>query len=754
MTIPGTDLPARGAKPWYDAFVSAWNVLRGRVKDHDDIITSGRLSEQSITSALNEMIDGTRVIWITSSRFPSLALGQGEGVDLGPALQALVDALPSGHTVIRYAQGGTGWIKTPVNFSNRSIELDFGPGGDIVLDIPTGTTAFTWATTHGSQRPVTSLTQGSVDVDGVSKPGIIIEMPVGTIPGNWSQGTAVKIIGDNLIPGARTGSGGKERRVGQFFTIHTIVGTTITCLGTLTDPITTNVRVSSMTDAVGALTGGSFRASEAALTEDRAFGVVDFVGRINPRVENVSVKRTVGSGFKFTGCFGYRVSASSVLYARNKTSAGIYGYAVLNNCSEGGVIEESYKCRGGRHAYTDDVPEISAGDTSTHRYGRPRYDHVRGQAHDTLNTAWDTHHGGEGHTFDNVLAVDCYNGVAIRSRYHRVVSPSVLRADAIGVMVFNEDRGGETYGIEFIGTIDVDGCAVGLRVDINGAGTPSAGVREKRSIRGARLSVRNFRSMGIEAANIDMLFDSISTQPAPTTAVELSIAADPVPASIAAINSSIVAATHVIDQRQHAVGTLALVSTATNAFVHLTAATILTSETDGAARLTTLRAAADQTIPAILLDHKFIGTAGSTRVPSGTHMSGPKSALTRYQWVQTYGGDQSSAYASFSNAEIEADATLTSRISHIYDPAFIVRAVLSTTTARTAGLFPDGSRRGQQMVVLNHYTSLANLTISNDRAAKKTMTASGAAVVLAPGRSATFEWMIVDGSGSCWVQIA
>ncbi len=57
MTIPGTDLPANGANPWYAPFVSAWESLVGKVKDHDDLVTTGRLSESELNATYVRFLD-------------------------------------------------------------------------------------------------------------------------------------------------------------------------------------------------------------------------------------------------------------------------------------------------------------------------------------------------------------------------------------------------------------------------------------------------------------------------------------------------------------------------------------------------------------------------------------------------------------------------------------------------------------------------------------------------------------------------
>lgn len=65
MTLPGTDLPARGSKPWYSTFVSAWDNLRNYVKGHEDTL-AGRLSAQGITDSFNSAFGPAldRYVWM------------------------------------------------------------------------------------------------------------------------------------------------------------------------------------------------------------------------------------------------------------------------------------------------------------------------------------------------------------------------------------------------------------------------------------------------------------------------------------------------------------------------------------------------------------------------------------------------------------------------------------------------------------------------------------------------------------------
>lgn len=54
--LPGTDLPARNTTPWYTPFVAAWNALRGFVKGHEDLVTTGRLSTASLAATTSTAI--------------------------------------------------------------------------------------------------------------------------------------------------------------------------------------------------------------------------------------------------------------------------------------------------------------------------------------------------------------------------------------------------------------------------------------------------------------------------------------------------------------------------------------------------------------------------------------------------------------------------------------------------------------------------------------------------------------------------
>lgn len=726
-------------------YVSVPDMWSARVTEALQAAQAAADSAEEARNAAGNQLDQARIYAVSSARFPAMAPDQGANVDIAPALMELVSTLPAGASVVRFTEPGQYWLKTPINLGNRSVHIDFGRNSDVVVDIPPGT-AFTWGSTMGSQRPVTSVTSSMIDVDGVMKSAITVEL-VNVAPSVWTPGMMVKIISDDLNPDARPGTGGSEGRNGQTFSVHSVSGTTVVMLGVLSDTYTTNIRLSSYGTAISGLSG-NIRVSDAAFAEKRRIAIANFIGRLFPVMDDLFINRTLGVALQVTGCYGHYVGNVDVNCARNAPQESVFGYAFLNNSSEGGYISPRYTVRNARHAYTDDVPRTPANSGSTHNYGRPRGDRINGTAYDTTQTAWDTHHGGESHFFESVRAFNCFNGLALRGRKHRIGNVLAVNCTAVGVQIFTEDDGGATYGIESIGTIDIDGCDYGLRFNINPTGHPEANIRDTRISRLASLRVQNFRTSAIDARNATFSVDQLNATPAASVRPsDWKFNPTDVAAVVNVRNCHISIGKHTTDFRENTSGDLIMFRLVNSPFF-VSESGLIQLPSSAAARLNYINLSGTQTQPFVILDQKYAGAVPATHI-GGTAV---KNVTSRYQWSQILGGQQSSSWATITGSNATNATVLADYIGHVVDDSML--RVTMDATSRTLGALPNGNRRGQTLVIFSiPGASLGTLTVKNDTANYNTTTATGADITVAPGRSATFMWTLL-GSSSTWMQIA
>ncbi|ANA85237.1 minor tail protein [Gordonia phage BritBrat] len=403
-----------------------------------------------------------------------------------PGLQSAVAATPQGGTLIIPA--GTYQLDTSVTVTDRSIT--------VVIEgtINSALAPFVFSASAETIYSVSALAQVTITNDtGTTQPGTQITLASGA-PG-WKRGDVVKLVADDLIPGARMGDGTTEARYGQYFSVQSVSGSVVVVAGTVRDAATTNVRVTRLPNRAVALRGtGGF---------GQIGGPITFRHLRSPQVEARAIKSS-GQGFLFQGCYQYTLRGQVDDTPDNNVT---FGYGVLDNC---GAYADIYMTASRvRHAYTDDTPRIAAGSAEVWKYGRPFGHKVSGSATGTTNTAWDTHSSAEGIAFD-AIAVDCVGGLGLRGRRHsgRV---RVFRPAKASWKFFSEpNRGTDSWGhdVEIEVYDPPSGSPVGSVILNDGTGFDTAGVRETRPSRvRVRIHADGAPATALEATNATLIHD-------------------------------------------------------------------------------------------------------------------------------------------------------------------------------------------------------------------------------------------------------
>lgn len=392
--------------------------------------------------------------------------------DSSAGLQAAINATPEGGTLVipagRYLVGTSIYPKL-----GKSIRIQ----------------AYGAVLIQNSSSPVLSLT-GAYDQTfnvtamststpvGVSVP--ITKLSLSASSG-WAPGDVVKICSDDVIDGARPGSDGLESRRGEFFVVRSVNGMTVYANGPLRESYATNVRVARISRQTFRLEGGEFQAAPTRVGQKN--GAIILLSQLfAPTITRVFVSRASGPAFQMISCFGYSVIDCEVGRAIDDSSAGIFGYGVLDNSSSYGQV------RGGlyrhvRHAFTDDTDRVAA-NSKLAGYGRTFAATIVGvQAVMTTNSSFDTHHSSEGTHFIGCTATSGGNqgqgqaGFQLRGRRHRITDCGAFGTDT-GLQVINEAAGGESREHVVSGLTVHDTRGPAVRVQIHPAGHPEAARRD------------------------------------------------------------------------------------------------------------------------------------------------------------------------------------------------------------------------------------------------------------------------------------
>lgn len=371
------------------------------------------------------------------------ALGNNSADDYA-AIQAAGNAVPDGGTL--YFPPGDYRCLTRPNITGKSITIE--ATGATIINATDADAAFDIRGGMDATYPVTAITASTVTIDGNVIP--TLELTTTGVTG-YATGDLIKLVADDAIPGGRPEVDGKVARVGEFFPVHTSAGTTVTVLsaGTM-DPMTTNIRVARMKPKTCTINGLTVDVDTSVSTS--GFGLRIFE-MMNPVLNNVSSRRSMGSGITMIGCYSYTANTPDIGFAAN---TGQFGYGFNDtSCAFGVVVGLS--ARHVRHAFTDGTNQILAGSTSLHQYGRTYGYYVSdavGQS--TSGSGFDSHQYSRGGHFDNCKSYDAGSaGFTLRGQGHTITNSKAIRP-LTGLLIFSENP---TDGDSHSHTID------GLTID-------------------------------------------------------------------------------------------------------------------------------------------------------------------------------------------------------------------------------------------------------------------------------------------------
>lgn len=424
------------------------------------------------------LIAMTGRISATAERFPGIdRLGK---TDSAPALRRAALATPDGGTLVIPA--GT------YRCQSTAIDLTGLNARGITVDASAAT--FVKASDHpvmhfegGFDLPISVLSTAPATISddtSATNPGTQLTLAAAP-PASWQRGTLIKLVADDVIPGGRPAkTPGEEARLGQYLIVNAVSGTKVTCLGTLRESYKKNVRVARQRTHKVHLIGGVFDTDPNGMQPGGwTSGHVQFRALVGVTFRDYEIRSSPGPAVVYRGCYGYNDQNGQIGYAKNDGSTGNNGYGIMDTSSAVGTIT-GYRAHRVRHAFTDGSAFLPEDSPYIENYGGTYGTSVQGRAYGTSNVAWDTHSWSEAVTFTDVEAVDCYKGISLRGRKHRVVNGSAIRCYFGGLSIYNEDDGGTSWGHSVDGfTADgIDRRAV--EILLNGDGHPEANVRETR----------------------------------------------------------------------------------------------------------------------------------------------------------------------------------------------------------------------------------------------------------------------------------
>lgn len=420
-------------------------------------------------------------------------------------VNAAIAAMPEGSTLVLH---GEYHFNSPIINQGKSVTLDLTSArlvksADVVMFNFTGA-AQTIYHVISNLSPVNVAAEGSD-----TRPGIQFNV---TGSPTWKRGDVIKMVSDDIYRGSRIGPGdGKEPRSGQFFTVHSVTGNTVVALGTRRETFTTNVRVTGLSSTRVRVVGGEFDIVDGGITAGWERALMMFNGLVQPVVSRSRIRRMSGFGFQFTGCYHYLVESPEFNFGLNDPSAGNFSYGIADVASWFGKVIAPHG-QYLRHLWTDGAPWVASNASAVTHYGRTLGTHIiGGTAHNTSNTAWDTHSWSESVTFDGCTAFQCFNGFSLRGKGHRIIGGTATECRT-GLWAITEATG-ESYGHEIDGLVINRPLAHGVVFDIRThSAHPYKDVREARESYLRNVTVRGAKWSAVRIENATVRVDGLTIE--------------------------------------------------------------------------------------------------------------------------------------------------------------------------------------------------------------------------------------------------
>ncbi|TAP45174.1 hypothetical protein [Arthrobacter sp. S39] len=663
----------------------------------------------------------------TVERYPALdPTGVGNSHDA--IQQAIFDCPPDGEVVLpsgTYRCSGSPISNLASGGGRKSVTFS-GYGATIIHEGTSSLFAFQGA--FEANLEVSAVTPGTVtDASGNAINSVALTLDQSP---SWIRGDVVKLFADDVIVGARPGTGGLEPRVGQFFTVFSVGGTTVTLLGALRDPFTANIKVSRLPQITAKIRGLTVDTTQAVLAGGSVAGYFSLTALVRPSLDDVTVVRSPNAATAINSCYMPTVNSYIIGFAVDDPGVSRYGYGIVDNASHG-LRVNGISARMVRHAYTNDCLRIAAGTPTPYSYGRTFGATILNGICDTPSAvAWDTHHGSESTTFVNCRAVNARGAFSLRGRRHSIEAGKATGCNR-DVHVFTEAVGGESWGH----TIDIESVNNSYRVidvDVNGAGHPSAGTIEERYTTIKRLAATGVQKQILTLSNARVRLEG-------TPCVEMAASVNTGSQLIYVSNSTLQATTLTLDFVKNSSGTGIDVfgsntGLATVLDIPLVRIYCLSGHSSSISRVV-------RGVPNLRTD---MTVKISYRLTGASIMADGLSSGSIFEWYSENNQDNSDYYLATGSALGQTAATTWIRQT---------RGTRLTLDAQPGGgnfklqPIPTGKRRGQQLTIMNTST-VGSITIPHGGDHNTTLV-SGSDTTLNPGSSMVLVWLV-----STWRQIS
>lgn len=451
-----------------------------------DSNTGGRLREvlPSITGSVNAADFGV--------------VGDGVANDTA-ALNVAIAATPTGGRLIIPA--GTYKLTQPLVDTGRSMQVE-AYGATFIQSAAAPALRFTgqWE----SSTTITSATEGTTSGSGGLSPTVTVTFS-GTVP--WKRGDLVKLWGDDVIAGSTTDVTpvpADAFRVGQFFTVASVVAGSAVLLGKMRDPMTSGLRAARMSSHVVSWRGGTFIGAAATPT-----GMFVFQSLRAPSVRDVTIRNASGQAFSMASCYGYLIDSCTVEWALDDPGVGAYGYGVDDNSSEFGMVR-GCRFHQPRHGYSSTSSTTTVGQDSPMGHGRT----FGARVVDTIvsgssNAAFDTHSTGQGIVFQNCEANDAPIGYQLRGNRNQVINCTVRNAEK-GVRLASDSNSGQSWG-HIVDGLFAENISSMLVEHVTRFGTthPDAGTRDPRPCFVNNVTAREVHGRALTLLNATMSVNNL-----------------------------------------------------------------------------------------------------------------------------------------------------------------------------------------------------------------------------------------------------
>lgn len=346
-------------------------------------------------------------------------VGDGTADDTA-TMQALIDQVPDGATIV--APPGAVYRTDGWEVQSRNLTLDLS-NAELVKtsesEILRGVGHF--------DAPVSAAVQETL----VSSSLISVVDTSGFV-----NGSVVKVISDDPIPDARphreTGALAYQGQFALVLSVDSGAGT-IKVTPPLLDEYVTNVRVVRLETANRV--DFRFGTARAETPNGTPFG--------NPMFAFESLANSSISGHVLNApalAFADRSCFYTNADLRTENLQDEDGYGIICAGSQGGQYR--IIANRGRHAFTDEVARrMMLGESNDPRdYGRSMWATITGRSDGSMNNAFDTHHGGYGHLFRDIIVTSTQSGTCLRFRgQHHTASNVHVYNSQSGFEVMEEE---------------------------------------------------------------------------------------------------------------------------------------------------------------------------------------------------------------------------------------------------------------------------------------------------------------------------